>query len=313
MTISRISVVAIVLLAFVAGLADAQPSDNRLLRWNIDVRGGRTTAEPRTYRFFEEIEEIQLRLGMSHDSKTALVVDRETLQRSLRLTVTSGGRSLETNVEWQPSVQHSGQTFRTPLSGPSSGVRIEGDGGVRWFLGIRRSDGELFTPGMYTVAISMKLAPAAFRTPEGAPWVGPWGIPSETDLTVVVNRPASTQERVLQALTEGSVAGFDDGNWNAAAAAYRRAVALDPGNDDAKFMLASSYLRLKRYREAIPFFEDILPRRGGPRGVGGALVHAYMGAGDEANAARVLRAEGFNNEQVAAKISEVRRGLQRSR
>jgi hypothetical protein len=309
---TRTPIFVVAFWAFTALSATAQPhAESRRISWYVDVYGGHPTEAPRTFRLFDEAEDLVLRLSIMNEFDTPLFVDQQVLRQALGTTLSSAGQTVDVVVEWQPSIRLDGESFRTPLSGPDK-VRVDGERGVRLFLRLRPANGERFAAGTYQIDVAMQPPLAAFYDAEGQPWSGP-PIAARTTLTVVMNKPLSTQERVLQAMTEGSFAAFEEGNWAGAAAAYRRAVALAPGNDDAKSMLATSYLRLKRYREAITLLEEILPRRRGPRGEGGALVLAYMGLGDEVNAARVLQAEGFSSEQAAVRIAEVRENLQRSR
>jgi tetratricopeptide (TPR) repeat protein len=251
---------------------------------------------------------------VGNEFEEPLLVDHALFSRLFGVGVRSMNGPVAVVVEWPPVVRLSGESWRTPINiNPTEMVRIEGEQTVTRTVDLRRADGERFSPGVYRVDLVMINALGAVRTDEDKAWTGP--LASEAgDITVIVNTPTSRQERVRQAVTAGRVAS-DEGDVRGATQAYERAVQLDPTDPGNKLLLASTYLGLKRYRDAIPFYEDVVRdvRSGMRRLLVEALAQAYLGAGDEQGAVRVLQAEGVGGQALTAKLAELRGYLRKRR
>ena len=94
-----------------------------------------------------------------------------------------------------------------------------------------------------------------------------------------------------------------------AAAAYSRALAADPTDGTAIVGLGTAFLILGRYAEAIPLFEQVLPRGPSESLVFSRLAQAYLGVGDEQNALRVLRMSGLPEDRIASEVAQLRRAI----
>ena len=90
------------------------------------------------------------------------------------------------------------------------------------------------------------------------------------------------------------------------------AAAPDPSDSRTKTMMAFMYLRLNRYQEAIRPLEDVLAGAVGEKNLSFVLALAYVGAGDEGNAVRVLRwTAGLPEDRVRTEVETLGREVRR--
>ena len=90
------------------------------------------------------------------------------------------------------------------------------------------------------------------------------------------------------------------------------ALATDPTAGENSLALGDSYAQAERYQEAIPFFEralELLPND--KKAVQERLALAYVGAGDEAAAVRVLRAARLSASRITDNIARYRQTVVR--
>jgi Flp pilus assembly protein TadD len=123
---------------------------------------------------------------------------------------------------------------------------------------------------------------------------------------LLIQPPQSILEAARMSTTEADAAVLR-GDHQQALAAYQRALSADPSNGRTKTMIAFMYLRLNRYQEAIRPLEDVLAGAVGERNLSFVLALAYVGAGDEGDAVRVLRwTAGLPEDQVRTEVGNAR-------
>ena len=104
------------------------------------------------------------------------------------------------------------------------------------------------------------------------------------------------------------------GAFGAALAAYQRALEADPTDVEAKAGLATTHIQLDQYKQAIVLYEQVPPQISTAHsGIPRLLALAYVGVGDETNAARVLQNAGTPQQRIAAEITALRAEIQRRR
>jgi hypothetical protein len=70
--------------------------------------------------------------------------------------------------------------------------------------------------------------------------------------------------------------------------------------------MAEALVMLRRYREAIPLFEQLLPALHAESLTSAWLAQAYLGVGDERNARRVLQMSRLSGNRLDTKVAELR-------
>ena len=263
---------------------------------------------PVTYRLYAETRELAFGYNLVNESSTtALRIDQEAWQGSFGLIAQRDGAEIPVTVRWSEDVRL-GEDAKHMFVPRGLPIVLEPRQVAVWPIAIGRADGELFTAGRYVFTLGTVNARAAVRTSDGEPWNGL--IPERLgQLVFVVAPPTSAAERARMHEIAADGANVR-GDASEALAAYHRQLDVDPTNLRAKEMIGHMNLRLGRYREAIVWFEQVVVAgRSGQTTLLRILASAYVGAGDEASAIRVLRTAGISQANIRAEIENAKRHL----
>ena len=175
---------------------------------------------------------------------------------------------------------------------------------------MRRSDSLSFGSGRYRLTWSSADLATAIHGADGGRWNG--RAPDKTSsVGLLIQPPQSVLEAARMSTTEADDAVLR-GDHQQALAAYQRALSADPSDSRTKTMMAFMYLRLNRYQEAIRPLEDVLAGAVGEKNLSFVLALAYVGAGDEGNAVRVLRwTAGLPEDRVRTEVETLGREVRR--
>ena len=262
-------------------------------------------------RLYVESDELHLDVSVVNQSDSRITIDQEQLQRAFRVTLTTGGTSIPVVATWSDDalVIAPDSDTRDSVSRPDP-LNVEGHGGAYWTVTVRRSDSLSFGSGRYRLTWSSADLAAAIHGAEGGQWNG--RAPDKTSsVGLLIQPPQSVLEAARMSTTEADDAVLR-GHHQHALAAYQRALSADPSDSRTKTMMAFMYLRLNRYQEAIRPLEDVLAGAVGEKNLSFVLALAYVGAGDEGNAVRVLRwTAGLPEDRVRTEVETLGREVRR--
>jgi len=300
--ITKMLVTVVVLTSSVATLA-AQPV-TRTFRWGATVSGAAALQAARTYRLFENTDELLLSFTFFNQSSDSLSADLTQFAKGVQIRLRSD-EEIPIETEWNSAIHLSGDSIDSPV-GP---IRLAAGTGFGWTVSIHRKDRATFTSGSYELTLSVADALRSLRENETKPWTG--HAVEMTTLHISIAPPESNEERALMYGTSAAAAM----NEHRPADAVRLfGLAVDAVPDDVRTLsgLGMAYLSLNRYREAISAYERALPLLKGERNfVAESLAFSYVAIGDEQNAARVLRLVWSSESDVNAQIRTLRDQVRR--
>jgi Flp pilus assembly protein TadD len=160
--------------------------------------------------------------------------------------------------------------------------------------------------GQYTVAIDLRKAlQTAFLKPNGERWIG--RARHRTELTLHVRNPTTANNASQSEQARGRLA-LKERRYGDALAAFLRAAAAGPPDVGLSAELGSAYLGIRAFPDAVtwleraislssPAYKSALPEM---------LALAYVGNGDDVNAARILRSRGKSAEETAREVIRLR-------
>ena len=175
-----------------------------------------------------------------------------------------------------------------------------------WTVSVERLDGSPFVEGEYGIAVDMADLRTVLRKPDDTRWSGRQ-INATWRLQLTVRQVASRADRIAQYRWMATDAQFSRYAWDDAVDAYARVLALDPDDTRSRSFQAGLLLMLGRYREATAAYERLGPAFSQSTLGRSAMARAYVGAGDEAGATRVLRLDGVVESRIPAALQELRR------
>ena len=294
--ITKMLVIGVVLTSFDATPV-AQPV-TRTFTWGATVSGAAALDAARTYRLFENTDELSLSFTFFNQSSDSLSADLTQFAKGVQIRLRSDE---ETPIETEWNSAHlSGDSIDSPV-GP---IRLAAGTGFGWVVGIHRKDRAAFTSGSYELTLSIADALRSLRENETHAWTGQAG--KMTTLQISIAPPASNEDLALMYRTSAAAAM----NEHRPADAVRLfGLAVDAVPDDVRTLsgLGMAYLSLNRYREAISAYERALPLLKGERNfVTESLALSYVAIGDEQNAARVLRLVWRSESDISAQIRTLR-------
>jgi hypothetical protein len=285
---------------------DAQLGDQGLVRWEVIVPD--SLPFDAGYRSFVERRTLRIRFLVDNESVSPIQIDQVKLRDALSLTVVnSEGAEIPTTLEWIPEIRLSTADAPT-TSDLVSPVVVEPMSTAGWSLIVERSDGQSFSAGPYGILPTTSGFPGAIATAGGQPWQGR-ARDASGRIVLVVMSPRDAHE-VSMTYLESGLKAMRENHPLRAAEDYERAVATDPTNTEALWFLGGAYLALQQYQQAISTYEQLLKRSSSSaeavEAVARRLAFTYVAAGDEVNAARVLRSAGVPEEAMPAALDELR-------
>lgn len=299
-------VVAVLLLSVVGSPSTVRAQDSaEVLSWFVQVEGGtQNSAQPRTFRLFEEVDSIAVHLILDNESSRPVRVSRDQLATSARITLNeaSDNRAVDTVSEWTRCAP--GRDSLEDQAVSTDPLTIKTGELTRCRILIRRADGSRFRWGVYTLAISLEAAAHSLRNEAGGQWGGRY-LPN-TELTLIVGPARSSAEIASKHLLAGDAA-LEAKRPQEAVAHYRAGLAMHPAHTSLQVGLGQAYMEMGQYREAATVYERLLPvLQGKHTAIVEYLAHAYVGAGDERRAKEVLARGGMSGERITAKLVRYR-------
>jgi tetratricopeptide (TPR) repeat protein len=307
MRISRSLFVVTWSVVLLAESVHAQRTNQEILNWTVAVHDAELLGDPaRSYRAYTEREQLKILLTVSNGSEASALIDQTRIQSAFDVRV-SAMDAIPINIEW-PEVWPP-ESVTSISTAARQSFLLEAHQGVRWAITLQRQDGQPFVSGRYRIDTAMRSLEAAAQSLNGIRWTERG--PTTMDLALFVVAPTTPRERasMYRVRARDAVArrAFAEALQD-----YADALAADPTDVQAQLGLATIYVTLRRYREAIPHFEAVLPTLPpGPNWVVMSLAQAYAGVGNEGNAVRVLRASGMTEDAVTSELARLRQLVSR--
>jgi hypothetical protein len=279
------------------------------LRWIVQLEDADALSDPRTFRTYDAAREITLKISMANESNDALTFDHSVLTNAVDFRVIQNG-PVNVDVEWHPEAWFNGS--RGVVS-RTDRIQLEADSGVEWRVTLSRSGGSVFPPGEYEIQISWARLLPLLTTSTGQPWRGR-AVPGTT-VGLSIIPPRDQRECAAGYRRDGTRAARENRHVDARRA-FELALTADPGDIAAQIGLGDALLSLNRYREAIGPFEAAsgAARAKGERSpVTARLALAYLSAGDEQNARRVLQEAGASGALLTEQLQRLREQVVRRR
>jgi len=302
--VATIVTVALGVILTSSGVTAAAQPVPRVLRWGAAVDGAVAPGGARTYRLFEETDELSLTFTFFNQSSDSLSADLREFGKGVKIQVRSD-RLLPIETDWNNAIRLSGESFDSPVDA----IRLPPQTGFGWTVKIHRRDGATFSTGTYEVTLSIADALRSLRENESQAWTG--RAVEMTELHIAIAPPSSNEERA-QMYRASAMGALIEHRPEDAVKLFGRALDALPSDTDALSGLGHAYLSANRYREAITVYERVLALRDGRRGgVPLLLALSYVAVGDEPNATRVLRFEGRSETNISEEIRRLREQVKR--
>lgn len=257
-------------------------------------------------RVFARPEAFPVQVVVSNGTNRNILLDPRLARQALSPSLAWAGSSLNTDVAWQDGVLVAGEPEARTLG--DEAVPLAPGMSARLTVTLTRRDGEPLDEGDYTVRVTTTTFRRAILREDGAPFDGRVLVPDGVRTkSVTVALPRSAREQAEAHLVEASDA-FARKDNDRLLAAYRAAAQAAPSlRSELDALIGVTYMGMRRYREAAESFERAFANTGlVPGDVIVDLAHAYLGAGDEANARRVLRQVGYSDDRVNTEITKLR-------
>lgn len=296
------TILAILLTLAVNVPANAQ---SEYLFWTAKVYGAETLApQARTFSLWVPVNELRIEVATKNEGQQALLVDSGAFVGAVTAELLESGRPVPTRVVWDPTFRGLIENDDIPWA---TGVQhmLEPDSAIRWTVRLQPGDGAL-RDGQYTVAIDLRKAlQTAFLKPNGGRWIG--RAPQRTELTVHVRTPTTANDANRSEQARGRLA-LKERRYGDALAAFLRAAAAGPPDVGLSADLGFAYLGISAFPDAITWLERALSLSSPAykSALPGMLALAYVGNGDDVNAARILRSRGKSTEETAREIIRLR-------
>jgi hypothetical protein len=293
---------------WIAGAASALAQEpEELVRWSFRMLyAEELKAPPVGYRGFAETDELRFVFSLVNDSgTTSLRIDQPRLRATFWLNMRRGGE-IPLGVRWLHEVSSS-ETFKWTPIGPDESVVVAPRNSVTWMVVVARVDGQPFSAGEYLMSLGTVNTRSAVQRDDGGPWTG--RLPERAEggeLAIHIRPPSSNAERARMHGIAGAIADAQ-GALEEALEEYSRLFELDPTNGRTRELLGYANMKLGRYREAISHFEQLFAGRTEDPVLSQVLAQAYVNAGDEGNALRVLRMSGRPENRISAEMILLRR------
>lgn len=264
----------------------------------------------RSYRLYNEPQQIVIILTIGHASLEPAIADQQTFAKQFRSAMKDDDDK-PIAIETEGTFWQFAETGRVQLD-PTEPLRVVSGRAIEWELRFRRADGQRFATGRHVVDLSLVGPLRTLRLGDGST---PGARPSETSLAIHLGPPRNEVERSrmheLAAQEAMRERRFED-----AAAAAHKAIDANPSNAGAYIVLGGASLQLNKCREAAVALERVLQRAriGGRSAIPYELLaQAYVCSGDEKNARRVLRLQGIPGARLDAEIAHLRELVSRRR
>jgi hypothetical protein len=265
------------------------------------------SASARSFRLYDEPDQIIVIITIDHRSPEVATADSRIFAAALQVSIKGSDQRLipiDTDGTFRRLLT---AADRVPL-GANEALQIASGRRIEWELRLQRADGQRFGAGRHTIDLSLAGPFAVLRLPDGS---APRSVSPATSLTVTLGAPTDLRERAnshyLTAQKASKERRFSD-----AAAGAQRALDADPYNARALVLLGFSLMQMDRCPAAAAALEKVLQLHLRARSaVPGALAQAYICAGDEANARRVLGLWGMPAPRVDAEIARLRQVVER--
>ena len=283
------------------------------LGFSARVAHGYRLENVRTFRLYEEPRHIVLIVTIGHNALEPATADPRAFARELRVAIRDGDdRPVPTETEgtfWRFIASAPVDRARVRL-GATEPLQLAIGRTIDWELRLQRADGQRFAAGPHTIDLSLAGPFSTLRLPDGST---PRSSSSEMALTIHLGSPANDHERgSMHALAAEEA--MQERRYADAAAEAQRAIDADPSSAGPYTVLGGAFLQLNRCREAAAALEKVLPiGLAGYTGIPQLLAHAYVCAGDEKNARRVLRLAGFSGAGLDREIAQMRKAVARRR
>jgi len=260
----------------------------------------------RSYRLYEEPQQLVIILTVRHDSFEPATADQQAFTRQLLVAVRDNDDApvaVETaGTFWRPLAVD--QLARVQLD-ESEPLQIAPRRSIEWELRLERADGQRFATGLHTIDFSLAGPFRALRLPDGSR-LGSSN--SETVLTIRLGPPTNARERGRMYSLAAQEA-MEERRYADAAAAAQRALDADPSGLGLGpyVVLGIASLHLDRCAEAAAALEKVFQMAlTGRTAIPELLAQAYVCLGDVPNAIRILGLRDIPKAQLDAEIARRR-------
>jgi hypothetical protein len=293
---------ATLVLVLAADTARSQSIDDGVVSLDLRVvSAAKITSVPLTYRLYEEAPSLSIEVSVYNESGSPVIVDDEVLKRSILVRLGGSDAQNSLATEWTLEPVQPGTLKPVQLGAP---LVLESQKGVAWLVTCTRPNDQMFSEGRYTLELVPRDLARAVQRSDGSTWRG--RVPSQTvRFSLVVSRATTARERADASALAGDEA-VTRGDDEAAVVAYQRAMASARGDLGIQEKLAATLLHLRRYRQAVELYEQLMPTLR-PGSLTFLLVaKAYLGLADDAGARRVLRLGGMSDARANDHIKELK-------
>jgi hypothetical protein len=285
----------------------AQAPDDGLASPHVHIDGVEKlvpgSQRDQTYRAYEETRVLNIRVGVSHESSSVLLVDQDAIREGTRVRVTGeDGSDIPVSMRWFDGVLQYGD-WGLVSKCVQGLVEIEPNFAPTWTVTVERRDGSPFVEGDYRISVDMPDLRTVLRKRDDTRWNGRQ-VNETWHLQLTIRQAGMRADRIAQYRWMANDAQFSRYAWDEAIEAYAHVLALDPDDISARTFQAGLLLMLGRFREAAANYEKLGFQDTHWRSL---LARAYAGAGDEGNAIRVLRLNGMLENMIPAALQELRR------
>lgn len=198
----------------------------------------------------------------------------------------------------------------TRVADPPSGATLQPRESMRLDFTLNEAGGKGFPPGTYTITADLSGVLSALTVPGGARWTGR---AKPSDAVTLTIKDLSRIEDKLALLDAKGNHEFGKGNYRDAIPHLEQLATLAPERWHPHFVLGSAYLHVGEPQKAIAQWELALPlalklaSEGDEKTyVSTALARVYLTLNRQDDAAKALRTAGLRDDEVAARLRELR-------
>jgi tetratricopeptide (TPR) repeat protein len=277
----------------------AQPAESSNLWFSARVAHSDRLENAFSYRFYDEPRQLVIILNIGHEGLQSAQADQRDFARQLRV-VMKDAENRPVALETEGTFWRFADAGRVQIHAGEP-LHVVSGRGIEWELRLQRADGQRFATGPHAIELSLAGPFTALRLADGS-------MPrsrqsSDAVLTIRLGSPTNARERSSMHELAAQEA-IQERRYADAAAAAQRAIDADPSNGHAYTVLGGAFLHLNRCPEAAAALEKVLQfGLTGRTAIPELLAQAYVCAGDEKNAKRVLRLRGIPEAQLDAEIA----------